>query len=114
MVTRDNLTPHETSFISWLETTLKYAALHLSIKHHKQREKELLILNAPVFEDDEEEMIHYIEDENVNVAEEAIDDLVIQEALSILTEKQRKVIVDKFFYGYTESEIAQKMGISRQ
>ncbi|MCG1011909.1 hypothetical protein JT739_04760 [Tepidanaerobacter sp. GT38] len=48
MVTRDKLTPHETSFISWLETTLKYAALHLSIKHHKQREKELLILNAGV------------------------------------------------------------------
>ncbi|NLZ51857.1 MAG: sigma-70 family RNA polymerase sigma factor, partial [Thermoanaerobacteraceae bacterium] len=40
--------------------------------------------------------------------------LVIQEALSILTEKQRTVIVDKFFYGYTETEIAQKMGISRQ
>ncbi|MCG1011904.1 sigma-70 family RNA polymerase sigma factor [Tepidanaerobacter sp. GT38] len=71
-------------------------------------------MNAPVSEDDGEEMIRYIEDENVNVAEHAIDDLVIQEALSILTEKQRTVIVDKFFYGYTETEIAQKMGISRQ
>ncbi|WP_255688369.1 hypothetical protein [Tepidanaerobacter sp. GT38] len=41
MITKNKLTQHETSFIRWVEITLKYAALHLSIKRHKQRDKEL-------------------------------------------------------------------------
>jgi len=40
--------------------------------------------------------------------------LEMVEMLDFLSEKQRQVIIYKFFYGYSDAEISQLMGISRQ
>lgn len=43
------------------------------------------------------------------------DDLMqLNDMLKTLTEKQRKIIIYKYIYGYSNSEIAKSLGISRQ
>ena len=40
--------------------------------------------------------------------------IVLKEAISFLTEKQLKVIIYKYFYGYSNTEIADMLHIKRQ
>jgi DNA-directed RNA polymerase specialized sigma subunit len=96
----------EAHFIIWLEKSLKYAALRLAIKHRKSREKELLILNSPINDDSEEDIIDRVEDKNVDVVGTVCSNIFVEELLSALTEKQRAVIE------YTETAV--KLGISQQ
>lgn len=42
------------------------------------------------------------------------DKLILSEVLLLLTEKQNQVIVYKYFYGYSDSEISAHLHISRQ
>jgi len=104
----------EAHFIIWLEKSLKYAALRLAIKHRKSREKELLILNSPINDDSEEDIIDRVEDKNVDVVGTVCSNIFVEELLSALTEKQRAVIEYKVLQGYTETETAVKLGISQQ
>lgn len=50
-------------------------------------------------------------------SDDCIDSLVLREELSemllLLTEKQRKVILLHYFYGYTQTSIAKAMGVSQ-
>ena len=40
--------------------------------------------------------------------------LMLLEGLSLLPDKQKRVIVDKYVYGYSDAEIAENLHISRQ
>lgn len=42
------------------------------------------------------------------------DNLILSEFLLLLTKKQNQVIVYKYFYGYSDSEISTYLHISRQ
>ena len=53
--------------------------------------------------------------ENVNGYAEPTDDKVLlSAALSGLSSKQKAVLIHKYIYGYSDFEISQKFGISRQ
>jgi RNA polymerase sigma-B factor len=73
-----------------------------------------LILNSPVNDDNEEDIIDRMEDENIDVAGTVSSNLFVEELLSSLTEKQRAVIEYQVLQGYTETETAIKLGISQQ
>lgn len=42
------------------------------------------------------------------------DEILLRDMLKILSQKQREIIVYKYIYGYSDSEIAKSLGISRQ
>lgn len=73
-----------------------------------------MILNSPVNDDNEEDIIDRMEDENIDVAGTVSSNLFVEELLSSLTEKQRAVIEYQVLQGYTETETAIKLGISQQ
>ncbi|WP_066354926.1 sigma-70 family RNA polymerase sigma factor [Fervidicola ferrireducens] len=100
-----NIEQQEAYFIKWLEKSLKYAALRLSIKHRKSRQKELLILNSPVNDDSEEDVIDRIEDKNIDVADTVCSNLFIEELLLPLTEKQRVVIKYEVLQGLRKPKL---------
>ena len=42
------------------------------------------------------------------------DEILLRDMLKILSEKQRRIIIYKYIYGYSDLEIAKILGISRQ
>ncbi|SHM84170.1 Sigma-70, region 4 [Caldanaerovirga acetigignens] len=73
-----------------------------------------MILNSPVNDDNEEDIIDRMEDENIDVAGTVSSNLFVEEFLSSLAEKRRAVIEYQVLQGYTETETAIKLRISQQ
>lgn len=96
-------------------TGLRREAIRLAKKHKRLHEHELLILNDPVSqdaEDDVTEMLDTIAAAN-NVFLEVENAVFLQEALSLLTPRQQKVIAATVLEGRTENEAAQRLGMSQ-
>ncbi|MBS3968481.1 MAG: sigma-70 family RNA polymerase sigma factor [Clostridia bacterium] len=82
---------------------------------HKQiKEHEILILNKPVSteENNGQEMIDHIVG-SIDVEMEVEKSLFLTEAFSLLTPKQRTVVIANILLGISEKEIAKKMKVSQ-
>lgn len=96
-------------FLGYVKTMLKFLYLN------KHKEKVLISLNTTIGEDEDEELIDILESEEVEILEEILkaEELKqIRYALSLLTERQREVIIYFYFEGYSIQEIAKKMGVT--
>jgi len=84
-------------------------------KYETYNKTQLPILNYPVYDDNEEEMIDQTADENIDIAEEICSSMEVEKKLSKkLTEKEKAIIINTILLGYTEAETAKKFGTSRQ
>lgn len=85
-------------------------------KYRRLDEHEILILDGPVSQStvdrDNLTMLDVIPAAD-NVPDEAEGRVFIQEALSLLTTQEQKVVNATILDGYTQLEVAQKMGISQ-
>ena len=87
----------------------------MSKKHKRLRDHERLILNDLISknaEDEVTEMLDTIAAANDTLTE-AEDVVFIQEALSLLTPQQQKVIVATVLEECTEQKVAEQLGISQ-
>mgnify|MGYP000960425717 FL=1 len=99
----------------WFMTGLRREAIRLAKKHKRLREHELLILNDPISQDAEDEsteMIDTIASSN-DVFLEVEDSVFLQEALSLLTPQQQKIITATVLEGRPENEAAIRFGMSQ-
>lgn len=107
----------EARIVNWFITGLRHEVIRLTKKHRGLREHELLILNGQMGKDERmreiREMIDTLAAKSDTQAQ-AEANIFLQEAFSILTPLQKKVIVGAIFEGTTEQEIAQEMGITHQ
>lgn len=109
--------PEEARIVSWFITGLHHEAIRLTKKHRGLREHELLILNGQMRKDEGGREIREMIDTLVAKSDtqaQAEGNIFIQEAFSILTPLQKKVIAGTIFEGTTEQKIAQEMGITHQ
>ena len=103
----------EAKIINWFVTGLKNEAIRLSKKYKKVSDREALVLNKAV--DPEEGKVELVdilagkEDVERTVEQSAF----LKEALSILTEKQRKVILATVLESQKEKEVARKLGMTQ-
>ena len=76
--------------------------------------QEPVSLQEPVYGDDTDNI--YIEDQikdKKNCDENWADDMMIGEAMKKLKEKERNIIMKRFFEGRTQTEVAEEIGISQ-
>ncbi|MGH2330623.1 sigma-70 family RNA polymerase sigma factor [Thermoanaerobacter mathranii] len=101
--------------MGWFLAGLRHEAIRLVKKNKQIQKHELLILNARLKGDDEDEeteMIDNIADTRDTFME--VENLIfLQEILSLLTPKQQKVIKATILDGYTEKEVSADLGISQ-
>lgn len=102
--------------MAWFLTGLRHEAIRLSKKHKQLREHELLILNHPVKKNSEDEIIEMLDTiaAETDTLTEAEDALFLQEALSLLSLQQQKVINATILEECTEQKAAEQLGISQQ
>ena len=99
----------------WFMTGLRRESIRLAKKHKRLREHELLILNDPISQDAEDEateMIDTIASSN-DVFSEVEDSVFLQEALSLLTPQQQKIITATALEELPENEAAIRFGMSQ-
>jgi RNA polymerase sigma factor (sigma-70 family) len=87
----------------------------LAKKHKRLQEHELLILNDLFSQDAENETTEILNtvaatDDTLTEVEDSV---FLQEALSLLTPQQQKVIKTTVLEGRTEQEVARKLGMSQ-
>jgi len=99
---------------AWFLIGLRHETLRLAKKRNQLRGRELLILNEKTGSDnDDTELIDHIAADS-NTLSEVQNKLFLQEALSLLTIQQQKVISATILKGTKEQEVADEMGISKQ
>lgn len=87
--------------ISYISKSMKNKYIALSSKNQKTQSHMLLSLD---------EMIDCTDENNKDIKF----NIVIELNLDSLTELQKKVIICRYYYGYSDVEIAKILGISRQ
>ncbi|WP_051618280.1 sigma-70 family RNA polymerase sigma factor [Desulfofundulus thermocisternus] len=101
--------------MAWFITGLRHEAIRLAKKQKRLRERELLILNDLFSQDAEDEETERLDTvaaicDTLTAVE---DSLFLQEALSLLTPQQQKVIKATILEGHTEQEVAAELGMSQ-
>lgn len=101
--------------MTWFITGLRHEAIRLSKKHKKQKTNELLILDDLVKNNDGDEKTAIINSLTAmnDTSFEAVDSIFLQEALSLLTLQQQKVVFATIIEEYTEQKVAKQLGISQ-
>jgi RNA polymerase sigma factor (sigma-70 family) len=107
----------EARVVAWFVTGLRHEAIRLAKKYKRLREHELLILNARLKEDAGSDSIAEMVDTVASTTDtlaQVEENLFLQEALSLLTPLQQKVITATILEGACEQEVANEMGITHQ
>ncbi|BAF60074.1 DNA-directed RNA polymerase specialized sigma subunit, sigma24 homolog [Pelotomaculum thermopropionicum SI] len=101
--------------MAWFLTGLRHEAIRLAKKHKRLREHELLILNNLLSQEAEDEMTEMLDTVagTDDILAEVEDSVFLQEALTMLTPQQQKVITATVLEGRTEREVAEQLGISQ-
>lgn len=94
----------EAQIVTWVAIGLKHEAIKLSKKRNRIQSKELLILDDPMLT---------TKQPLVSCSFAPEDDLILRDALSLLTKQQQRVIWG-LLIGINECEMAEIMGISKQ
>ncbi len=105
----------QAKILNWFNTSLSRETIKLAKKHERIKQNELLILNAPIqnSDNDSEELLDVIQLSH-NILETTVcENLMTKKILSVLTERQRIVIILNIIYGYSESEIAKMLNVSQ-
>lgn len=106
----------EARVVAWFVTGLRHEAIRLAKKHKRLREHELLILNEQL-RDAGGEVIAEMVDTVVSTMDtlaQVEERLFLQEALSLLTPQQKRLIIRVILEGATEQEVANEMGVTHQ
>lgn len=105
----------EARIVSWFITGLRREAVRLAKKQKRLQQNEQLILNASLQKDSESEIEELVEilAAKYHSLSEIENKLFLQEALSLLTEMQKIVIIETILEGYSEQEVAKQLGISQ-
>jgi RNA polymerase sigma factor (sigma-70 family) len=98
--------------VAWFVTGIRQEGARLARKREILRQRELLILNAPA-EEDGEDML-YLLAAHSDTASEAEYHVFLETALSLLTPKQRTVIIATVIQGVPEHVLAEQLGITQQ
>lgn len=106
--------PEDAAIIAWFCIGLRREASRLAKRHRRLKNRELLILDAPRWnnENDDTIMADTIPS-TVDVFKKAEETLFIRDLLSALTPLQKKVVVATVLVGTTEREVALKLGMSQ-
>ncbi len=75
-------------------------------------ENEVKSLDEEIYDNNKENNL-YNQLKLENTEEKTVDKIVLKQALEILNEKERKIILLRYFYNKTQSEIAKKYGVSQ-
>ena len=96
-------------FLGYIKTRLRYFYLN------KHNEKLTASLNVKVGKDKEEEIVDLLKSDIENPLEFLVrleETMILQDALSTLTARQREIIIDFYYENLTLGEISKKLGIS--
>ncbi|MDR7869347.1 MAG: sigma-70 family RNA polymerase sigma factor [Tissierellaceae bacterium] len=96
-------------FLGYVKTMLKYTYLN----KHKLRQH--LSLNIPVGNDEDNELVDLLESDKDGPLEQYLqieENLIINEALSKLTDRQREIVLAYYLERLSIGEIAERLGIS--
>lgn len=112
-------------FLKYISTSIRYAAIDFDKRLNRIRNREQLILDQPL-EDEERNLLNerwlktndqIVEESffaiSMNFAE-AIEDPLIYRALRSLTDRQKLIVTLSFVLKYQDKEIADLLGVSQQ
>ncbi|AYO29468.1 hypothetical protein D2962_01550 [Biomaibacter acetigenes] len=68
----------EANLVIWIKNYIKYAVEYITDKYETYSKTQLPILNCPVYDDNEEEMIDQGADENADMAEEICSSIEVE------------------------------------
>jgi RNA polymerase sigma-B factor len=107
--------PEEARALAWFITGLRREAIRLAKKYRQLDERELLILDEPMVDQDLPEKLSMLDTiaAAVDVADEVEGSMLVRDVLSLLTPLQRAVITATVLEGATEGETARRLGISQ-
>ncbi len=103
--------------VAWFVAGLRREAIRLTRKHRRMKEHELLILNEQLKGDTGGEalatMLNTV-NPPADLLTQVENRLVLQEALTLLTPLQQKVVAATVLEGVTEQELAGEIGVTQQ
>jgi len=112
-------------FLKYISTSIRYAAIDFDKRLNRIRNREQLILDQPL-EDEEKNLLNerWLKTNDQIVEEsffaismnfvEAIEDPLIYRALRSLTDRQKLIVTLSFVLKYQDKEIADLLGVSQQ
>jgi RNA polymerase sigma factor (sigma-70 family) len=112
-------------FLKYISTSIRYAAIDFDKRLNRIRNREQLILDQPL-EDEERNLLNerWLKTNDQIVEEsffaismnfvEAIEDPLIYRALRSLTDRQKLIVTLSFVLKYQDKEIADLLGVSQQ
>lgn len=97
-------------------TGLRHESIRLAKKYNRLRKHESLILNDSPGKDTVDDAIQLLDTiaSTNDTLVEAVGGLFIQEALSLLTTQQQRVIKATILEGATEQQAASELGVTKQ
>jgi len=101
--------------LAWFKTGLKHETIRLAKKKQNLVNHEPLTLNEPLdrnAENDNTSMIDIISSDS-DIQTEVESSIFIQNALSMLTTRQKTIIVSTILYDITEKETANALSVSQ-
>lgn len=113
---KERLDPEDARLLSYFTTVIENATKKLGKKQQKLKENEMLTLNQRISEDIEDvatEKVDMLISKN-DTLKQVEQSLFIEEALSLLTPQQQKVIITTVLKDQKERYVAEEMDISQQ
>lgn len=98
-----------TYFLGYVKTMLRYFYLD------KHKQKQTLSLNEKVGEDEEGELVDFLESDKEEPLEVIIkyeENQILSKAMESLTKRQREVIICFYYEGLSIGQIAERLGVS--
>lgn len=102
----------DAKILSWIVTGIRHEGVRLMKRKKRLQQQECLVLNAPVTEDGTE-LLNFM-CSTCDTAREAESNLFIEEALSLLTRTQQRVILETIIEDIPEHIVASELGTSQQ
>lgn len=114
-VKKEHLDHEDARLLSYFTTVLENATKKLGKKQKKLKENELLLLNQRIGEDTKNELTEKIDMlvSTDDISQQVEQSFFIEEALSLLTSQQQRVVTETVLKDRKEQDVAKEMGISQ-
>lgn len=99
--------------VAYIQTCLRGRAIRISRKWSSIADHEQLTLNAPIYEDSNEEGVNLIGDDRFLFENILTNKLILQQAMDELTRKEAHIITELFLHDKKISQLSTELHVSR-
>lgn len=108
-----NISHSDAAALAYISTCLLGRARRLSRKWGTLSHQEMFILNQPIYADSDEEYVAQVADAHPPFDKAIVTKLVVEDALSYLTHKEKDIIVQSFWKDQRISQLCRQRNVSK-